>query len=282
MPNCIYAILQQVLIEDANPTNISFWTRSSANTLEKFTAAADDVWAVPPAQTPPAVSLTKGTVGNLYMNRNGWHAKAANGATIYKANDEHLVLFKWPQCTPFRTIQNLAVPPTKILLTGVATTPAGNVIVDLWGSECAPSQAITWNAEQRIKVALSAEGQHKYGVATLEVWPTSIQVSGKPAGGIASTVDILDAELADFVQHLAWADHHASVTLKLSAEGFGEFDVPPDNLRRLAEGYNVDYLYAKEIINEWKDFDFHGSQNGEFKDLLARARERFAGLPVPQ
>jgi|SRR5215510_11418786 len=89
------AIVQQVKIEAANPNGIiAFWTRSSANTLEKFEVDAENVWSVPPAQAPPAVSLTPGAVGNLFMNRTGWQARAANGATIYKADNEHLVLFK--------------------------------------------------------------------------------------------------------------------------------------------------------------------------------------------
>ena len=283
MPDCQdgFAIVQQVMIESANTTSITFWTRSSSNTLEKFTVPAATVCTVPPAQAPAPVSLKHGAVGNLYMNRTGWKTKAANGATIYKSDNEDQVLFKWPQCSPYRTIENLAVPPTRISVVGTATTTARAVTVDAWGSECAPSQSINWNAAQKITLALSAEGKHKYGVATLEVWPTSIEVTAHPAGGATGTVDILDVEKADFVQHLTWTNRHASVTLRLSAVGFGEFDVAPDNLRRLAEGYQVDYRYAAAIIKEWEIFGLENSQNTELKNLVILARKRFAALPGP-
>jgi hypothetical protein len=277
---CLYAMLQQVEIDEVTPDKISFFTRSSLETRERFTVQAKDVWAVPPAQTPKAVKLQKGAVGNLYMTRAGWAAKAANGATIYEAGNDEVVLFKWPQCKPYRTIEDLDVVPSSIVVTGAAKNGQQKIKMDLLKDEfVAPHQSLVWNGAQEILIALSDTGVKKYETDTLAVWPTSIKVTGKPAApAIEGTVDILDAEYSDFIQTLAWKQVNAPVTLRLAVGGFNAFDAPPNALRYVALGYTT--AYPMEIVQEWISLRGRLNPHGEIKRVLEMAKLR-VGLTLP-
>jgi hypothetical protein len=243
-PHCPYAIVQQVSITSFQGTQIKFQTRTQKNALAEYTASTDQVLASPPTGAPTPVPWTPGAVGNLYLNRTAWDAAEANpNGGLYAYNIPGAVLFKYPQCAPFRGIEPLDVVPTSI-----EVTDAGGKVYDLLGPDVAPTQQIAWNAATNIGIKLKT-GEVK------QIWPVKITVSGSPKafpnirGG--GPVDILDIEHGDFLQTLSWQNPKDPVTLRLNERGFEAFKIVQSAIHQFAAGANVTYPGA--LVDDLKD-----------------------------
>jgi hypothetical protein len=231
---CPFAIVQQVGITKFQGGVVSFQTRTQNNKLGDFTATTDQILASPPTGAPTPVAWTPGAVGNLYLHDAGWQAAQNNPqGGLYGYNVPGAVLFKWPQCAPFRGIEPLDVLPTSIQL----TDETGKVW-DLLGADVAPAQQIVWNAAGKVNIVL------KTGEVT-QVWPTKIAISGSPKAFPAikggGPVDVLDIEHADFLQTLSWQTPNAPVTLRLNERGFEAFKIVQSAIHQFAAGANVTY-----------------------------------------
>ena len=267
MAPCNVAIVEKVAVTEFQAGELTFETRSNQGKLQRYATSIENVLRSPPHQAPAPVKLQPGQVGNLYLDYEGW-AKATAGGGIYgfkpgvAAAAQPEVIFKWPICAPFIPVEAL-----ELELTAVVLSDENGGKHDLLGGDYVDSQHIVWNAAEPISLAT------KNGVQ--KVWPTKLEVTGKPSTGISNTVDVLDARFADFNQTLSWtkAKRHMSPVLK--SAGFGLFDAVMDSVRAVAEGHRTTYPGA--IVKEW-DRAEHPHLSEEHRAIVKKARDAVAKL----
>jgi hypothetical protein len=235
MVNCDYAIVQQVGITSFDGTVVSFQTRSSADMLEEFTTNVSDVLRVPPLQAPDPVPLQPSAVGNLYLSRTGWATTSKAKNTIYGAGNQDAVLFKWPQCAPFRTIEPATIKPTSLVVTGKNLATGDVFTQDLLKLQGA--QQLVWNQAAPLSIAS--------GGGMLKIWPTKITIVAD-----SGTLDnLLDIDYADFVQTFGWSNPGAAITIRLADAGFAAFGMIPQAVHAIANNHNV--AYKGPIMTKW-------------------------------
>ena len=277
--DCKYALVLQARIDAVTATSVTFSSRSSKDELESFTVQLTEILQGPPTHAPLPVALTPGAIGNLYLSEDGWKQKAASGATLYKAGDKNVVLFKWPRCIPFRILDLLEVTPTKIWLEGTDTATKQPIKIDLLGADAAPAQSVNWRAAAPITVELSQAGSAANGGAkNVVVWPKKLEVTAasvrKPQ--VSATVDVLDVKFADFNQQFAWSQPKDPIALMLSTSGFNEFSVSPGPIVHLASGFPV--AYPEDVAREC---ELLTTADPDVREICQRARARAAALQVP-
>lgn len=271
---CRFALVLQVrvdAVDDAKKT-LKFSSRSSTLELESFTVSLAEVLLAPPTHAPLPVPHTPGAIGNLYLSKQGWTATAASGATLYKAGDPSYVLFKWPRCIPFRTLDALRVTPSAIVLEGRNMATDKSITIDLLGPHAAPAQSIDWRAAAPLTIHLSDAGaQANGGEHVMSVWPKQLNVTcaslQKPH--VSATIDVLDVFFADFNQRFAWSTPKTPIDLVLSVDGFDKLDVVPPSFIHLANGFPVSY--PKEVAAECERMK---SQDPANRAIFKRAREQ--------
>src|ERR1700744_373466 len=112
-PHCPFAVVQQVAITKFDDKTLWFQSRTQTNQLGDYSATTDQILASPPTGSPTPVSWTPGSVGNLYLSREAWDSANTNPkGGLYAYNVPGAVLFKYPQCAPFRGIEPLDILPT--------------------------------------------------------------------------------------------------------------------------------------------------------------------------
>jgi hypothetical protein len=265
---CNVAILEQVAITKFEAGQVSFATRSNQGKLQSYSTSIDHVLRSPPHQAPRPVKLQAGQVGNLYLDAEGWAAATAGGGIYgYKAGvsaaAQPNVIFKWPLCAPFIPVEALELEVSAIVL-----HDDHGKAHDLLGNDYADAQHLVWNAAEPISLATKNGSQ--------QVWPTKLEITGKPSTGIANTIDVLDIEYADFNQMLSFNKQAHRVSPVLKSAGFGLFDAVMDSVRAVAEGHNTTYPGA--IMKEW-DRTEHPKLSPEHRAVVEKARAAVAKLP---
>jgi hypothetical protein len=261
MPQCTHAIVSKVRITAVTAQDISFSTCSSSGNSREFTCKRAEILdnAQLPAGAPPAVPLTVGEVGNLYLSRVGWSTTATGAPSehIYGYKIPGAVVFKWPQCgaPAQRFVSSLDIIPSQISLTATITSgPSKGVrTIDIY-NECSAPQVIEWDRAGDVRLQLVRPNGE---VETIDVWPTSLVVAGAAASAIAISgrVDVLDAEKASTLLHFVFNGKNKSISIELTQDGLAEFHVVPESLRRIARGEQVnDAEKASETM------DFHCAQ----------------------
>jgi hypothetical protein len=264
---CNVAIVEKVAVTQFKGGELTFETRSNQGKLQRYATSIDNVLRSPPHQAPSPVKLQAGQVGNLYLDYEGW-AKATPGGGIYgfkagvAAAAQPDVIFKWPICAPFIPVEALELEVSAIVLFDDTGTKH-----DLLSGDFADSQHIVWNAAEPISLAA------KNGVQ--KIWPTKLEVTGKPPTGISNTVDVLDARFADFNQTLSWSKAKRRISPVLKSAGFGLFDAVMDSVRAVAEGHRTTYPGA--IVKEWDRVE-HPHLSQENSAVVKKARDAVAKL----
>lgn len=262
---CDYGIVQQVQVLGVAEGTITYNTRAQNNKLATFTSPVSQVLGSPPQGAPDPVAFKPGAIGNLYLSKQGWSAADANGG-IYGLNQPGAILFKWPQCAPFRGIE-----PLDLLVSSVKIVGDDGTTYELIGGSAAPAQSVEWTAAAPVALALGGQARN--------VWPMQILVTGKPAQYASlpeQTVDVLDCNLADFVQTLEWDKLGDPVTVRLTERGFEAFLIVQEAIHQYAAGANVTYPGA--LVG---DLDGRGQNLApDQAAALAIARARAANLPA--
>jgi hypothetical protein len=246
---CNFGVLSEVTIQEVTDTSVSFSARSASQSggsdeslLRTFTVPLTEVYATPIVGAPVPVQMAPGAIGSLFLSREGWKATTPDGFGIYGADQ---AIFKWPLCAaaPARLLSQLAIVPTSISVHGHLQGETAFFDLELVGPEAAESQDIVWRGADYIELRLSEAGARRLhlqpgqpGVMTVKAWPTRIVVKGSPTidPSVSGEVDILDSELADSMQHLAFATPGAPVTLSLTQDGLGAFHVTPHIVAELS------------------------------------------------
>jgi len=236
---CNNAVISQVKIESVSDTEVTFSTRSESQTgnahdclLRSFTVPRAEVYtdAIPGA--PPAVALAKGKRGPLYLSRAGWDVRSADG---YHIHGKRQALFKLPTCAAATTrlLTHVSVIPTSIMVHGHLEGATEFFDLELLGDEAAPAQAIQWTGADYLDVRLTSRGAQrlcgKPRATTAKIWPIAIRVHGSPAidQTVSGQVDILDLEMADGLQSLAYARPGQPIQLALTQDGVNAFHLTP-------------------------------------------------------
>lgn len=272
-PQCLYATVKMVRIDNVTNEDLTFSTRSSADDYQSFTVSLDHVLFAPPTDSLEPAALEPGAIGPLYLSRGGWQVTGNRGGALYKAGDDNYVLFKYPICKPWRLLAYLRVTPTKITVKGVDLATTLPVVIDVLGADAAPAQDLDWTAAAPIVVRLSNAGAAANGGRDLVmVWPQQIIVEGasikKPNS--RAKVDVLDVANGDFVQRLKWSERGAPIDLRLSSTGFGLFKVTPAPIVQYASGFRV--TYPEAILRECKHFEH--VDDDDVRDFVQRATKR--------
>lgn len=232
-----YAIVSMVTIEHVDDKNVGFRTRCASKSgdpddhpLKTFTCARTEVWTAAIDRAPVPVPLVVGETGHLYLSREGWKTKSADGYLIYGAGTD-LPVFKYPNSAAApRMVSELVVIPSRIVVHGWL---AGRLIeIDLVGMDAAQTQDITWRGVDDIEVRLTERGAQRllgHSAASVRVWPTRIIVAGVPDidPSMSGEVDILNGELAGLVQRVAFARQGSPITVSLTPDGRAAFHVVP-------------------------------------------------------
>jgi hypothetical protein len=245
---CNTAAINQVKIESVNDSAVTFSTRSASHTgdpqeclLRSYTVSRSEVHTEPMQGMPPSVPLIKGKVGPLYLSRVGWNAVSADG---YQLHGREHVQFKLPNCAAAaaRLLTRLRVIPTSIVVRGHIQGTTEFFDLELCGDEAAPSQSIRWTGADFVDVRLTSQGARGRGLkpsaTTVKIWPVSIRITGSPAidQAVSGDVDILDLEMADTIQSLAYAKLGQPIELALTQDGVNAFHLTPQVVAELSVG----------------------------------------------
>lgn len=234
-----FGLVPQVKIEVVDDKNVSFATRSASRSgdakeslLRTFQVPLTEVYTTPIPGAPKAVEMRPGATGPLYLSREGWETTTRDGFGIYGADR---VSAKYPNeaAIPSPPLTRLTVVPTSIRIHGHLQGETAFFDIDLLGHDAAESQDIAWNSADYIELRLTEHGARrlhvKSGETTVKVWPIKIFIKGSPAidRAIVGEVDILDSEMANSVQQLAFAKHGSPIVLALTPDGVDAFHVTP-------------------------------------------------------
>jgi hypothetical protein len=243
---CHFGIVQQVKIEGVTDTHVSFTTRSASRSGDPheclrrtFTVPRTEVHEVPIAGAPRSVAMKSGATGPLFLSRTGWKSKTPDGFGIHGGDR---AVFKWPLCAAAsqQLLSKLAVVPTSITIRGHLEGETDFIDIELLGADAAPSQRIVWGGADHIDVRLTAHGARRVGrkprATSVKLWPIWIAIKGAPAidPSVVGEVDILNNEMADGTQELAFAKPGAPVTLSLTQDGVNAFHVTPQAIAELS------------------------------------------------
>jgi hypothetical protein len=241
---CFGAGVEQVKIESASETHVSFSTRCASQTgdldeclLRTFTVPLAEVYTAP-IKDIQQVELVKGAIGTLVLSRAGWATRSADGSQIFGGDR---ALFKEPKCAAMtRLLTNLVVVPTSITVRGHVEGDSEFFDLELIGPDAAEAQDIGWNGADYIDLRLTSRGARRLGLrprtATARIWPVRIRVTGAPVidPSVTGEVDLLSIEMADRLQAFAYAKQGAPVKLVLSQDGVNAFHVTPQLVAELS------------------------------------------------
>lgn len=248
--HCKFAIIQATIV-DVDDSTVTFTARSTSmsgdidqNLRRTFTVPRSEIYMAPIAGAPPAVELSPGATGNLYLSRTGW-TTTTDGFPLFGAKT---AVFKWPLCAGVSTpiLTKLSVIPTSIVVRGHVENETAFFDLELLGPDAATSQDFAWNGVDLIELQLTPRGAQRLRVGStwsrVRVWPTRIAVIGAPAidRSLSGEVDILDCEMAGGFQHIAFTEPGAAVTLKLTQDGVNAFHVTPQLLAELSSDADTD------------------------------------------
>jgi len=234
-----FGLVPQVKIEAVDDKNVSFATRSASRSgdakeslLRTFQVPLTEVYTTPIPGAPKAVEMRPGATGPLYLSREGWETETRDGFGIYGADR---VSAKYPNeaAIPSPPLTRLIVVPTSICIHGQLQGETAFFDIELLGHDAAESQGIVWNSADYLELRLTEHGARRLHVkshaATVKVWPIKILIKGSPAidRAVVGEVDILNSEMADSVQQLAFAKHGSPITLALTPDGVDAFHVTP-------------------------------------------------------
>jgi len=239
--DCAFAVLQQVTIKQVDQTKVSFAARSASLSgdtneclLRVFTVPLSEVYTAPIPGAPPPVAMTPGATGNLFLSRAGWATTTPDGFGLFGALQAS---FKWPECAGVTTrfATKLTVVPRSIVIRGHLQGQGEPRFFDLelLGPDAAESQDLVWTGAEFLEVRLTPQGARRLlghaPSSIAKIWPTRIVIQGSPAidQAVSGEVDILDSEVAEGVQHLAFGRHGAPISLTLTQDGVNAFHVTP-------------------------------------------------------
>lgn len=236
--DCNFAIIQATIVS-VDDSTVTFAARSTTasgaadlNLRRTFTVPLSEIYASAIPGAPPPVAMSPGATGNLYLSRTGWATRSTDGFTLFGTST---AIFKWPLCAGVSTpiLTKLRVIPTSIVVRGHLQDEGVFHDVELLGPEAATSQDFTWNGADFIELRLSSHGARRLGAgageSSVRMWPTRILVKGAPEIDplLSGEVDILDCEMAGSLQHIAFEEPGAVVTLRLTQDGVNAFHVTP-------------------------------------------------------
>jgi hypothetical protein len=234
-----FGLVPQVKIQAVDDKNVSFSTRSASKSgdakealLRTFTVPRTEVYTAPIPGAPTSVKVESGATGPLYLSLEGWKVTTPDGFGIYGANR---TFGKFPNegALPAAPLTRLIVVPTSICISGHLEGETEFFDIELLGPEAAEVQAIVWNSADYLELQLTDQGARRLRVKSrstkVKVWPIKIVITGAPSidPSVTGEVDLLDSEMADSVQHLAFAKRGAPITLALTPDGVDAFHVTP-------------------------------------------------------
>lgn len=243
---CQFAIVQQVKIEGVTDTDVTFTTRSASRSGDPheclrrtFTVPRTEVHEAPITGAPRPVEMKSGAMGPLFLSRTAWKTTTPDG---FKIHGGERAVFKWPLCAaaPTRLLSKLTVVPTSVAIRGHLAGETDFLDIELLGPDAAGSQRIVWKGADHIDVRLTARGARRMGLKpramSVKLWPIWIAIKGAPAidPAVVGEVDILNHEMADGAQELAFAKPGAPVTLSLTQDGVNAFHVTPQAIAELS------------------------------------------------
>jgi hypothetical protein len=240
-------MVSSVTIRAVDATTVTFATRSAGtsgkttdNLLRDFTVPLTQVYTAPIKGTELPVAMVPGATGPLYLSRDGWKTKTADGFGIYGADQ---VVFKWPDCaaTPSPPLTRLSVVPGSIRIEGHVHCQASFFELELLGPDAAEAQDVLWTGGDFIDLQLTEAGARHLRVAAagpVKVWPTRIVINGSPSidQAVSGEVDVLDSELAGVVQHIRYTRAGAPIALSLTQDGVNAFHVTPQAVAEAGQG----------------------------------------------
>jgi len=233
------AAVKPVMIEQVTADSVQFAARCASRTGDpheclrrSFSVPLSEVHTTPIKGAPAPVEMVPGAVGSLILSRAGWQATTPDGFALH--GNEHTV-FKLPSCAgiPSRWLSTLRVVPTSIVIRGHLEGDTRFYNFELLGPDAAAGQTIVWNSVEYLDVQLSAQRARMLGLkaaqATAKIWPVRLIVRGAPVidPTVSGEVDLLDYEMADGPQHIAYAKQGEAITLCLSQDGVSAFHVTP-------------------------------------------------------
>lgn len=234
-----FGLVPQVKIIAVDDTRVSFATRSASQSgdakeslLRTFTVPRTEVYTTPIPGAPASVAMQPGAIGPLYLSSEGWKTTTSDGFGIFGLNTE---VEKYPQnaAVPSPPLTKLTVVPTSIRVHGHLEGETAFFDIELLGHDAAESQDIVWNSADYIELRLTEHGARRLHVkphsTRVRVWPIKISIEGSPAidREVVGEVDILESEMADSVQHLAFAKQGSPIALVLTQDGVDAFHVTP-------------------------------------------------------
>jgi hypothetical protein len=244
---CNFGMVQHVTIKAVDATSVTFAARSASksgnaneNLLRDFTVPLADVYAKPiPGAPALPVALVPGSTGALFLSRTGWATTTADGFGLFDADK---AVFKWPDCAAMSAppMTRLSVIPSSILLHGHVQGQASFFELELLGPEAADAQDLRWTGadflDLRVTEAVANRLRVEPRATCVKVWPTRLVVKGAPAidQAVSGEVDLLDTELAEAMQHIAFARRGAPITLSLTQDGVNAFHVTPQAVAEFA------------------------------------------------
>jgi len=243
---CHFGIVPQVKIEGVNDTDVSFSTRSASRSgdpheslLRTFTVPLTEVHAAPIAGALAPVAMTPGATGPLFLSRDGWATTSPEGFQIHGGDR---AVFKLPLCAgaPQRLLSKLTVIPTSIAIRGHLEGETEFFDIELLGPDAAEPQRLVWTGADYLELRLTPRGARRLRLKTrgptARLWPIWIKIQGSPAidQAVSGEVDILNYEMADGVQEIAFTKQGAPITLSLTQDGVTAFHVTPQAVAELS------------------------------------------------
>jgi len=183
--------------------------------------------------------MKPGATGPLFLSRIAWKTTTADG---FKIHGGDRAVFKWPLCAaaPTQLLTKLTVVPTSIALRGHLAGETDFIDLELLGPDAAASQRIVWKGADYVELRLTPRGARRLGLkarATMaKLWPIWIAIKGAPTidQAVFGEVDLLNHEMADGEQDLAFAKPGAPITLSLTQDGVTAFHVTPQAVAELS------------------------------------------------
>ena len=243
-----FGLVPSVKITAVDDKTVSFATRSASRSgdereslLRTFTVPRTEVYTAPIPGAPASVAMQPGAMGPLYLSSAGWKTTTSDGFGIFGARD---VVIKYPLegAIPSAPLTKLTVVPTSIRIHGQLEGKTAFFDIELLGRDGAASQDIIWNSADYIELRLTDYGARRLlgtsHATKVKVWPIQIVVQGSPAidRGVEGEVDLLNSELANSMQRLAFAKHGAPIALMLTPDGVDAFHVTPQAVAEWSSG----------------------------------------------
>lgn len=234
-----FGLVPQVKIQAVDDKTVSFATRSASRSgdateslLRTFTVPLSEVYTTPIPGAPTSVEMQPGAIGPLYLSGEGWKTTTPDGFGIHGA-DQAIIKYPVEAAIPSPPLTKLVVVPASIRIYGQLQGETEFFDIELLGPDADGAQDIIWNSADYIELGLTEGGARrlhvKSGSTTVKVWPIKILITGSPAidRTVSGEIDILDSELADSVQRIAFAKPGLPIALALTQDGVDDFHVTP-------------------------------------------------------